>query len=115
MSAFDEARSGGRSAPSSRTGMARGGGGVTNSPRTNTATSSSSSAFASVASSNTTGLGSSGGSNTASYQSGDRLYMSTCDTIDKELRKLTSTVAAAKKQIDTIGTAKDTDDQRKKL
>ena len=110
MSAFDEARSGGRSAPSSRTGMARGGT-STNSPRTT----SSSSAFGSVAASNSGSSTSNNLGSAPSYQNGDRLYMSTCDTIDKELRKLTATVAASKKQIETIGTAKDTDDLRKKL
>ncbi len=50
-----------------------------------------------------------------SYQSGDRLYTSTCENIERELRKLTSTVVAAKKQVAVVGTAKDTEDVRKKL
>ena len=36
----------------------------------------------------------------SSYQSADRLYMTTCENIEKELRKLTANVAAARKQVD---------------
>jgi hypothetical protein len=110
MSSFgDAARGTTRSAPSSRSGMART---VTSaSPR---AGGGGGGGFAAAAASSGAGSSASavGGS---SYQSADRLYMTTCDNIEKELRKLTSTVAAAKKQIDVVGTAKDTEDLRSKL
>jgi hypothetical protein len=51
----------------------------------------------------------------SSYQSADRLYMTTCENIEKELRKLTANMAAARKQVEQVGTAKDTEDLRKKL
>jgi hypothetical protein len=100
MSAFDAARAGNRAGgggPASRSGMSRGAGGGSGAFGAAAASSSSSPAIGS------------------SYQSADRLYMTTCENIEKELRKLTANMAAARKQVEQVGTAKDTEDLRKKL
>jgi hypothetical protein len=114
MSAFDEARGSGRAAPASRSGMGRA---AESSPRRPVTGGSGGGAgggaFGSAfdaASSSAAPVGSGG-----SYQNADRLYTSTCENIERELRKLTSTVAAVRKQVDAVGTAKDTDDTRKKM
>jgi hypothetical protein len=51
----------------------------------------------------------------SSYQSADRQYIASCEAVEKELRKLTTTVTATKKQVDVLGTNRDSDDTRKKL
>lgn len=43
------------------------------------------------------------------------MYTSACETIERELRKLTQLVAATRKQVEAVGTPKDSADLRKKL
>lgn len=90
MSAFDEARRGG---PKSR-------------PLATKATG----AFDSAASGASRGAGA-----VSSYQGADRLYTSTCDNIEKELKKLATFATTLKKQVDLIGGAKDSPDIRTKV
>lgn len=51
----------------------------------------------------------------SSYQNSDRLYTTTCDNVEKELRKLTTYVTTLKKQVEQVGTAKDSQDLRVKM
>ncbi len=50
-----------------------------------------------------------------SYQNADRLYTSTCDNVEKQLRLLASYCSAAKKQVELIGGARDSQDLRTKV
>ena len=97
MSAFDEARraggraGGGRSAPTSRSGVAVSSGGA-----------------------GAIDVGASAAS-LASYQNADRGYLAVCEAIERELKKLTALVAATQKQVDAVGTPKDSLELRKKI
>lgn len=51
----------------------------------------------------------------SSYQNSDRLYTSTCDNVEKELKKLTTFATTVKKQVEQVGTARDSPDVRTKL
>jgi hypothetical protein len=94
MSAFESAATGARSAPASRSGMARGAG-------------SSASASVSVS---VGGAAAPGG-----FQNADRQFLTCCETAERELRKLAASVAAARKLVEGVGSARDSDDLRKKL
>ena len=87
--AFDEARNGGGRR------IARGGG-----------ASAGSSGFDSIPISN---------SATSSYQNGDAAFTTARDRVERELTKLTSLIATARKQVDAIGTRTDSSDLRARV
>ena len=97
MSAFDEARS----------GVGRGTGRIARgAPRPTGA--GSASGFDSIP-------GGSGAAASASYQNGDAAFTATRDGVERDLRKLTTLVATARKQVDQIGAKMDSPDLRARV
>jgi hypothetical protein len=71
-----------------------------------------SSAFDSASSSSSGLSGSQAGS---SYQGADRMYTQACETIERELKKLTTIISTTRKQVEAVGSSRDSEDLRKKL
>ena len=123
--AFDQAAGGGRSAPSSRSALRAGGasgGGAFASASALSSGSASAALLSSAAPSAATlagggggGGGGSGGGGGGAYQSADRQYMASCEAVEKELRKLVATVAATRKQVEALGSPRDSADARAKM
>lgn len=104
--AFDEARgagSGGRGNKISRTAKPGGGGG------------GGGSAFDSAAFASSSGASGYGATASSASQGGDPAYARFRDTVERDLKKLTSMVAATRSQVEKLGGKGDSSDLRKRI
>jgi syntaxin 7 len=110
--AFDAAGGGGggRSAPSSRSALRTG----ASASLLASAAPSAATLGAGAAGAAAAGAGA-GGAGGAGYQGADRQYTASCEAVERELRKLVATVAATRKQVEALGSPRDSADARAKM
>lgn len=56
-----------------------------------------------------------GGDGVSSYQNGDRTYVTLCDGIETKIKGLAQQITTIKKQVESVGTTRDSTEMRRKM